>query len=257
MKLRVKLPGDAIHGLPLRRPRLQTEIRLVPLERGRAIVEKLVGDDGAVQQRRSVVGSNPQSGLKLAVGLGVAPSLHPDQAQPVQASLRTRVDLERSVETPLGSVRLTRPKAGRAQLDPSGFRLRLKAGERSQGRDGSTPIRLVHVHATEVVLRGRQIVIQRQSALVGADSLGEAACAMVGQAEMIPCLRFLWEQARGLLELGDRRLGLALADEAFAFQQRPRARRCAANEQERRDGGQTEHTRSANLLFGSQHPVRW
>ena len=87
--------------------------------------------------------------------------------------------------------------------------------------------------------------------------LGDVALAVMGEAEMVPCLGGARHYPHGLLERDDRFGGLVFAEKAFTFEQRSRSGRHAAGQDARGNHADREESGETIETTGALHRGGW
>ena len=128
MKSLVKLSSDLLHGVAVRRRRLEREVFPILLHCGRATIQILMRKDREVEQRGGIIRLRPQRRVELQVGLLVTAAVCLDQSLAVPCFGRARVELERLVKTFFRGLELARAQLGGSQFSPAVGQVRLKAG---------------------------------------------------------------------------------------------------------------------------------
>ena len=113
MKFLVKLAGDFLHGVAVRRRRLKREIFPVLLKGERAIVQILVRHDGEIEQRSGVIRPLVQRRFELLGRLLIATPLDLHEAKAIPGFRQMRVEFESLAQTFLTRIGLA--GAGRSR----------------------------------------------------------------------------------------------------------------------------------------------
>ena len=237
--------------------RLEREVFLILLQREGAAIQILMRNDRGVEQRGRVFRLRAQRRVKLLAGLLVTPTLCLHEAQAVPRFGRTRVEFDRLAKIFFSRVELVRAQLGRAQFDPTVERIGPKAGVTGEFRLGGGNVVLFKVKAAEVVVRGGEVPVKRQRLLVGFGGVFRPPRAMVGETQVIPCSRVPGQQSRGLLQLLNSPGVIAIAQEAFALQQRRWTRLGASVEQDQAENRQSQRRKRSDRLFDGHHQARW
>src|SRR5258705_30776 len=178
-------------------------------------------------------------------------------AQPVQCFGVARAYFQRVLITFLGLVEPARSHLGVSELDPAIDGRRLKGGVAGEVLHRGQRVVLFERQDTQVVAGRRQIEIQLQGLLVCALRLVQVSRPVVGQAEVIPCLRAFRQQPRRIRQVLDGRFVAVLLDQTFAFQQRARPG-CSASAQ-KRCAHRNRPCQSKNRppISNDQHAASW
>ena len=217
------------------------------MERQFVVVQILLRHGGQVQQRGRVVGMILNGGGEKLRSLARASALDARQAKAVQRLGIVGAQIQRGAETFFRRDVIAGVQLRQSELEPA-FRL-IVAPQRVGGELGLRRVGLVlfQPERTEIVTRLQQIAVEREGALIGRHRLVRLPGALAGDPVIIPCLRVAGHQGRGRFQFRNGRVVIAALQKFFALQQRARAGRRAAGDEQ----GQCQQQQKTKREAGS------
>jgi len=153
-----------------------------------------------------------------------------DQTQTIKRFDVIGLKIERAAKTFLGRIKTVRPIVRGAKFQKGVSGVGLDVGVAGELFDGRREIILIEIGATEIEARRSEAAVESEGLFVGADGEERLIVGVIGDTKVIPGLRISRQKLSGLLEFLNGLVVFAVADEAFASEQRARSGRAASGE---------------------------